>query len=142
MIRKWILAAVIVVTAAAAEAQPGPPGAMPHGKWWRRPEVAANLDLTREQQSKLDDIFRAAANDLIDTKAGVRKLELALRSELERTQLRRLEIQKVAVQLSAARAKLFERELMLLVDMRGVLDESQWLRLQEEFEHARRPRRR
>ncbi len=141
MMRKWMLAAALVL-AAVAEAQPGPPGPMPHGKWWRRPEVAANLDLTREQQAKLDDIFRAAASELIDTKADVRKLELALRSELDRTQLRRQEIQKVAVQLSAARARLFERELMLLVDMRGVLDESQWLRLQEEFEHERRPPRR
>lgn len=143
MIRKLLVAAALMVAAAVLEAQGPPPpgGPLPHGKWWRRPEVAENLDLTREQQQKLDEVFNAASTELIDTKAEMRKLEIQLRSELERTQLRRQEIHRIATQLNAARGKLFERELMLLVDMRSVLEDSQWMRLQEEMEERRPPRR-
>jgi Spy/CpxP family protein refolding chaperone len=128
-----VLLAALMLVAAVAEAQPGPPSPMPHGKWWRQPELVQKLELNREQQKRLDAIFQAAADELIDAKADTRKLEVALRGELDRTQLRRAEIQRIATQLSAARAKLFERELMMLIDMRGVLDENQWELLQDEM---------
>src|SRR5688572_21872206 len=107
------------------DAQPMP------GKWWRREEIAQKLELNREQQRRLDEIFQNIAEELIDQKALVNKLELQLRGELDRTQLRRAEIQRIATQLNAARGRLFERELMMLVDMRGVLEEEQWQRLQD-----------
>ncbi len=117
--------AIVMLLAIGAEAQPMP------GKWWRRPEIAQKLELNREQQRRLDEIFQRVAHELIDDKASVHKLELSLRSELDRPQLRRAEIQKIATQLNVVRGRLFERELMMLVDMRGVLQEEQWERLQE-----------
>jgi hypothetical protein len=87
------------------------------------------LELTRDQQEKLDEVFRRAADDLIDAKASVEKLQIALRSELDRAQLRRQELQRLATQLTAARGKLFEHELMMLADMRGILNHEQWTRL-------------
>ncbi|MEA2462743.1 MAG: hypothetical protein QOJ98_490 [Acidobacteriota bacterium] len=122
---KKILLAVLMLLAIGAEAQPMP------GKWWRREEIAQKLELNREQQRRLDEIFQAVADELIDGKAQVIKLELQLRGELDRTQLRRPEIQRIATQLNTARGRLFERELMMLVDMRGVLEEEQWQRLQD-----------
>jgi hypothetical protein len=74
-------------------------------------------------------VFRRAADDLIDAKASVEKLQIALRGELDRTQLRRQELQRLAAQLTAARGKLFEHELMMLADMRGILNPEQWTRL-------------
>jgi Spy/CpxP family protein refolding chaperone len=133
--KKLIVIAALLAGAAVAEAQPGPPGPpMPRGKWWRRSEIALKLELTRPQQQRLDEVFDAAADELIDAKGNVKKLEVALRGELDRSQLRRTEIQRIATQLSAARAKLFERELMMLVDMRDVLEAHQWERLQQENE--------
>ena len=122
--RKTLLA-VLMLLAIGVEAQPMP------GKWWRREEIAQKLELNREQQRRLDEIFQRVAEELIDQKALVNKLELQLRGELDRTQLRRPEIQRIATQLNAARGRLFERELMMLVDMRGVLEEEQWQRLQD-----------
>ncbi len=122
--RRTILA-VLILLAVGAQAQPMP------GKWWRREEIAQKLELNREQQRRLDEIFQAVAEELIDQKAQMNKLELQLRGELDRTQLRRPEIQRIAAQLTAVRGRLFERELMMLVDMRGVLEEEQWQRLQD-----------
>jgi Spy/CpxP family protein refolding chaperone len=122
---KKIAIAFLLFVASGAAAQPMP------GKWWRRDDVAQKLELNREQQRRLDAVFQAAADELIDAKGDVQKLEIALRGELDRPQLRRNEIQRIATQLSAARARLFERELMMLVDMRSVLEADQWERLQD-----------
>jgi len=122
--KRLVIAAALLAATFVAEAQQLPPG-----KWWRRDEVVRQLELTRDQQNKLDEVFRAAADDLIDAKASVDKLQIALRGELDRPQLRRQELQRLAGQLTQARGKLFERELMMLADMRGILDQEQWTQL-------------
>ena len=62
------------------------------------------------------------------------KANLALRSELDAAQLNRQNIQRQAARLSEARARLFERELMMLVDMRAVLTDTQWNQMRRELE--------
>ena len=132
MIKRMIVVAALLASAVIVEAQQMPPG-----KWWRRPEVIQRLELTNEQQDQLDEVFRAAADELIDAKAAVEKLQVQLRGELDRAQVRRPELQRIARQLSEARGKLFERELMMLADMRGVLDEQQWRKVREFMDHHR-----
>jgi Spy/CpxP family protein refolding chaperone len=102
---------------------------LPPGKWWRRPEIIQHLQLTDEQQTRLEAAFRVAADDLIDLRGEVEKTNIALRFELDRPQLDRQKIRSIAAHLSDARGKLFDRELVMLVDMRGVLTETQWNRM-------------
>ncbi len=102
---------------------------LPPGKWWRRPDIIAQLQITDEQQTRLEATFRAAADDLIDLRGEVEKTNIALRFELDRPQLDRQKIRSIAARLSDARGKLFDRELMMLVDMRSVLTETQWNRM-------------
>jgi len=132
MKQRILLVAAMLIAATVAEAQQH----LPPGKWWRRPEVVRQLELTRDQQDKLDEVFRTAANALIDARADIDKLQIALRGELDRTQLRRAELQRLAAQLTQARGKLFERELMMLADMRGILNEEQWTRLRTHLDRA------
>lgn len=126
--RRIVIAAALLVAAAllesTAQAQNLPPG-----KWWRREAVVKQLQLTLEQQDRLDEIFRVAADELIDARAEVEKTQVALRAEIERAQLRRADVQRLAGKLSEARGKLFEREVLMLVDMRAVLTEQQWTRM-------------
>jgi len=113
---------------------------LPPGKWWRRPEVAQRLDLSQEQQTRLDGIFREAANDLIDRRAEVEKLSIAMRGELDQQQLNRQNVLRTAARLSEARGRLFERELSMLVDMRAVLNDPQWDRLRTVIDRQRAQR--
>jgi hypothetical protein len=133
--RRLIFAMALAATTFLAEAQQLPPG-----KWWRREEVVRQLELTRDQQDKLDEVFRRAADHLIDAKANVDKLQIALRGELDRAQLRRQELQRLAAQLTQARGKLFEHELMMLADMRGILDQEQWTRLRTHLDRMQERR--
>lgn len=119
-----VLAAALLVAAAFANAQNLPPG-----KWWERQEIVRELQLSTEQQDRIDDVFRAAANDLIDARADVDKLQIALRGEIDRPQVRRAEVLRIARQLGEARGRLFEREMAMLLDMRSVLNEQQWARM-------------
>lgn len=130
--RRFLVTALLLVCGVAAQAQQLPPG-----KWWRRAEVVRALQLSTEQQGRLDEIFNSAAGDLIDAKAAVEKLQVAIRAELDRSQVRRPELQRIATQLSAARGKLFELELLMLVDMRGVLEEEQWQRMRARLDQMR-----
>jgi len=111
---------------------------LPPGRWWRQPAIVQMLVLTDDQQSRLETIFRGNANDLIDLKAEVEKSNIALRGELDRPQLDRAAIRRIAVRLNDARARLFERELMMLVDMRSVLNDTQWNRLRSELDRINR----
>jgi Spy/CpxP family protein refolding chaperone len=131
MTKRTIVAALAtLVLAGSAWAQ------MPPGKWWRRHEVAQRLGLTAEQKTRLDTVFRDAAGELIDWKADVEKANIALRYELDQPQINRQNLQRLAARLSEARGKLFEREVLMLADMRSVLNDEQWSQLRA---HLDRP---
>ena len=131
MKKTFFLAIVLVAFAASAFAQ------LPPGKWWRRPDIVTQLELTADQQEKLDTIFRASAADLIDLRGAVEKENIAMRGELDQPQLNRANIQRIAARLNEARGHLFQRELAMLVDMRGVLSDQQWNRMRAELDQLK-----
>ncbi len=128
MTRRILLTLATLFVAVGAFAQ------LPPGKWWRRPEIVQALNLSDEQQDRLEAIFRSSAIDLIDLKAEVDKAAIALRGELDRAAIRRM-----ATRLSEARGRLFDRELTMLVEMRSVLTDPQWNRMRNEIDRLERP---
>jgi len=134
VIRRIAFALAVLFTVSSAFAQ-----ALPPGKWWRRPEIVQSLNLSEEQQDRLETIFRASATELIDLRAEVEKASIALRGELDRPQLDRTAIHRIAMRLNDARGKMFDRELMMLVEMRGVLTDPQWNRMRNELDKLQRP---
>lgn len=130
MSKRTILAALAMLTLAASAFAAD----LPPGKWWRRPEVARHLALTPDQQVRLDTVFHDAAAGLIDRKADVDKANLALRHELDEPQVNRQNLQRLAARVSEARGRLFEREVLMLADMRSVLNERQWSELRERLD--------
>lgn len=131
MIKRSILlflASLLVTSLAAADPS------LPPGKWWRRPEIVQTLALTDEQQDRLDQVFRTAAGDLIDLRGAVEKQNISLRGLLDQAQLDRAAIHREAARLSEAKGRLFDRELSMLVDMRGVLTDPQWKRMRNQLD--------
>ena len=119
--KRALICGLALLLPALAEAQPLPPG-----KWWQRTEISNRLSLTEAQRDTLEAIFRDTAPQLIDLKAEVEKKALELHEQLDNTTLNREAIERAASAASQARARLFERELMMLVDMRAVLSDEQW----------------
>jgi heavy-metal resistance protein len=131
MIRR-LIPLVALFVAASAFAQ------LPPGRWWRRPEIVQALNLTDEQQGSLESIFRSSAPELIDLKAEIDKSNIALRGELDRPVLDRAAIHRIATRLSDARSRLFDRELMMFVEMRGILTDPQWIRMRNQLDRLER----
>lgn len=131
MKKTLLIAIVIAAFAASAFAQ------LPPGKWWRRPEIINRLELSADQQDRLDGVYRSSASDLIDLRGAVEKENIALRGELDQQQLNRTNIQHIAGRLNDARGRLFQRELAMLVDMRAVLSDQQWNRMRAELEQLK-----
>jgi Spy/CpxP family protein refolding chaperone len=130
MTKRIALAALLMLVASAALAQLN----MPPGKWWRRPEIVQELNLNEEQQDRLEGVFATSASDLIDLRGDVEKQSIALRAAIDRPQLDRDAIRQAAQKLNDARGRQFQRELMMLVDMRGVLTDAQWNRMRNALE--------
>src|SRR5437764_5453916 len=130
MTKRIALAALLMLTASAALAQIN----LPPGKWWRRAEVINFLNLSNEQQDRLENVFSNSAAELIDFRGEVEKQSIALRAALDRPQLDREQVLRISQRLNDARSRLFQRELMMLVDMRGVLTDMQWNRLRNELD--------
>lgn len=131
---KRALLAIAVIACAATATMDVQGQGMPPGKWWQRPEIIQELQLTGEQQERLDEIFRGAANELIDARGAVEKLHVAIRGELDRPQVRKADLMRLADQLSDARGKLFARELGMLIDMRAVLNPQQWEKMRRHLD--------
>jgi hypothetical protein len=129
----FALGAILLMTTTAFAAE------LPPGKWWRRPDIQQMLQLTEEQQSRLDGIYLSAADELIDLRGGAEKASIALRAELDQSQLNRQNIRAAGHRLGEARGRLFERELQMLVDMRAALNDSQWNRLRMELDKLGQP---
>ncbi len=132
MKRAWCLAILIAIFGTGAALAQGP--MMPKGKWWRMPEVAKQLKLTSDQQTKLDEVFNVSQTELIDLKADADKLGIELRANLEKSQSSRKEALAVAQKLGIARGKLFEREVAMMIDMKAVLSDDQWSMLRSKLE--------
>lgn len=136
MTKRFLFVIAFLLATTFAAAQPMPPG-----KWWRKPEIVQQLNLSDDQQDKLDAIFRDAAEELVDLKAEIEKANIGLRGELDRPTLDRAAIMRAGQRLDDARGKMFLRELAMLIDMRGVLNAQQWTRMRAALEQReeRRP---
>ena len=51
---------------------------LPGGKWWQLPKVAKELNLTSEEQKKLDELFVSSRRKMIDLKNNVEKEKFEL----------------------------------------------------------------
>ena len=125
--------------AASASAAPG----LPAGKWWKRPRVAAEINLTSEQAREIESIFARSRPKLIDLKADLEKKQGALQDSLENPNSDRRAIGAQVEAVENARAELQKARILMVLDMRHVLKPQQWGRLvqmQQEFRRERRER--
>ena len=115
---------------------------VPDGKWWKRPRIAAFIDLTTDQERQLDAIFIRTRPKLIDLKGELEKRELEFQTAMEEGATADRKV--IAARIEAreqARAKLQKELLLMVLDMKQVLRAEQWeklTRMQRELRERRR----
>ena len=112
----------------------------PPGKWWKRPAVVQALALTPEQQDKLDQIFAKNRRDFVDLKADAEKKQLDLEELMAKKDSDPKKVTAAIDALEQSRAKLRRTTSLMLLEMRGVLDEAQWKKVVERAEQWRQER--
>jgi Spy/CpxP family protein refolding chaperone len=110
----------------------------PPGMWWKNPDLVTKLNLTPDQQKRMDDIFQQSRLQLIDLKAAVEREEVTLEPMLAANPP---DTNKVLAQIdrtAQARADLEKANAKMLLGIRGILTPDQWTKLQAEERENRR----
>jgi len=123
---------------------PGEPGPHadfrigPPGMWWKNPDIIQKLNLTADQQKRMDDIFQQSRLQLIDLKANVEKQEVMLEPLLSANPPDTNKVLSQIDHVASARADLEKANARMLLGIRGVLSADQWTKLQAEQRENRR----
>jgi Spy/CpxP family protein refolding chaperone len=102
------------------------------GTFWRNPEWIKLLDLSTDQQKKMDDIFQQYRLKLIDLTASLQKEELILEPLLGPNRPAPESEAKILTQIdriAEARAELEKANSKMLVSILQVLTPDQWSKL-------------
>lgn len=102
----------------------------PHGRWWNNPEFAQKLNLTADQQKRMEAVFEQARPNLMDLSANVRSQETALEPLLGVDQPDEGKILAQIDHVAQARAELEKANARMLLGLRRVLTPDQWKTLQ------------
>ena len=116
------------------------PADLPEGKWWKRPRVAAEINLTPGQVRDIEAIFARARPRLIDGKGELEKKQGELQDAIESNADRR-DIAAKVEGVENARAELQKTRILMVLDMKQTLKSEQWDRLVRMHQQFRRERR-
>lgn len=137
---KWALAFLGVLLASGALAQ-----GLADGKWWKRPRIAQELQLTSEQDAQLEKIFVKTKPRLIDLRADLEKKQFDYDQAMQGDTVDRKAVEAKIEAREDARARL-QKELSLMeLDMKQVLKPEQrerLMRIREENRQRLQERRR
>ncbi len=135
MRRLWAslgLAAILFLDAPGLMAQ-GPA----EGKWWKRPRVARQLDLSADQVAQLEKIFARSKPKLIDLRADFEKKQFDYDQSMQNDDVERAELEAKIEAREQARAALQKELALMELDMKKVLSPEQREKLVEMREKAR-----
>jgi len=104
----------------------------PAGKWWDNPELAKRLNLTADQQKKMDDVFQQNRLRLIDLHAALEREEAILEPLIEAASPDDAKAVPQIDRVEQARAELGKANARLLLGLRHVLTPEQWKMLDSE----------
>jgi Spy/CpxP family protein refolding chaperone len=127
-------AALLLLLAVPAVAQA--PGV--EGKWWKRPRIAAALQLSADQVDQLEKIFARVKPRLIDLRADLQKKQFAYDQAMTSDKpVDRKEVESMIEAREAARSALQKELALMELDMKQVLHPDQRERLVRMRENAR-----
>jgi Spy/CpxP family protein refolding chaperone len=132
----FLAAAAFLAGVAPAQMFDAPPG-----KWWKRPAIVRELELTPEQQDRLDAILAKNRRDFVDLKADVEKKQLDVEELMSRKDSDPKKVTAAIDAVEQSRAKLRKATSLMILEMRGVLTDAQWKKVVERREQWRLERR-
>jgi Spy/CpxP family protein refolding chaperone len=105
---------------------------MPKGiyAWWNRPEIRRDLNLTPQQQKKIQGTMKEFRPHLNDVRAAVERAEVELQAQFDQDPVDEGRANQAIGRLIEARSDLTRTLSELSLKLRVVLTEKQWQELQ------------
>lgn len=100
------------------------------GRWWANPEIQQKLNLTVDQQKKMDDIFQQSRIKLIYMNASLQEAEVTLEPMMSSDQPDEAKIIAQIDKIAEARAELEKQNARMLLGLRSTLTLEQWKKVQ------------
>jgi len=132
LLRSAGVGAALLLIAAAASAQ-----AAAEGKWWKRPRIASELQLSADQADQLEKIFARVKPKLIDLRADLQKKQFAYDQAMSAEKSDRKEVEALIEAREQARSALQKELALMELDMKQVLRPDQREKLARMRENAR-----
>jgi Spy/CpxP family protein refolding chaperone len=153
MIRKFLIASLLLCGVAFAQPQGGRPdgpgfggpreafgphggkpggemhGILPPGRWWKDAEVAKAIGLDDGQIQKIEQIFQNSRMKLVDVHANLQKEEFKLEPLLEADNPDENAVLSAIDRIAATRATLEKANAQMAFTIRRVLTPEQWKKL-------------
>ena len=105
---------------------------LPPGAWWKDPELVQRLELTPDQQKRIEDTFLQNKVTLIHMHASLDEEELLLEPMLNSNPIDQGKALAQISKIADMRADLEKANAKTLLQVRGVLNQAQWTKLQQE----------
>lgn len=105
---------------------------LPPGKWWQLPNAVKSLNLSAEEQAKLNDLFLKNRTELIDLKSNLQKERLALDQIMDNPKFDEAAAKYQQNKLDDARAKLSKSRFDFLLGVRKILGNDRYQKLKTE----------
>jgi Spy/CpxP family protein refolding chaperone len=133
-VKRWTFVVAALLLAGHAGAQQGPLD----GKWWKRPFIAKQLQLTPEQSAALEKIFVRTKPHLIDLRADLEKKQFDYEQSMQAENADRKAVEAKIEAREQARARLQKELALMELDMKQVLAPEQREKLMQLRDQARR----
>jgi Spy/CpxP family protein refolding chaperone len=131
--RRVLAIAALLLLPALARAQ----APAVEGKWWKRPRIAAALQLSDDQIDQLEKIFARVKPKLIDLRADLQKKQFAYEQAMTSEKSDRKEVESLIEAREGARSALQKELALMELDMKQVLRPEQRDKLIRLRENAR-----
>ena len=104
---------------------------MPRGAWWERSSVVKQLNLSKEQQQKIQTIALAHRKEMIMLRAELEIKEVDLDPLLAADKLDEKKIKDTIGDIEVTRAKISKSRMNMLLEVRKVLTRDQYVKLKQ-----------
>lgn len=109
-------------------------------KWWQDPKVRADMGLSQDQISRIDEVFRASTQGIRERYAEVDRLERQLSALISADEATEAEVIRQVTAIEAVRSELAKGRTLMLFRIHRVLTSEQRVKLAQMHERSQRDR--
>lgn len=100
-------------------------GAKSNYKWWKDPQIAGELNLSRDQVNRIDNIFSSYKKKIVQYRKQLNITEVKLKKELRNPEAKREEVLQLIDRIEAAKAAYTRTKVEMFLKIKDVLTPEQ-----------------